>query len=44
MKKLLFSVVALVFATVLLTIDDSDTVNDKELQDAVAQIENFKKS
>lgn len=44
MKKLLLSVVALVFATVLLTIDDSDTVNDNELQDAVAQIENFKKS
>lgn len=44
MKKLLLSVVALVFATVLLTIDDSETVNDNELQDSVVQIENFKKS
>lgn len=44
MKKLLLSVVALVFVTVLLTIDDSETVNDNELQDSVVQIENFKKS
>lgn len=44
MKKLLFSVVALVFATMLLTFDDSENVNDVNSQDAVAQIENLIKS
>lgn len=44
MKKLLLSVVALIFATVLLTIYDSENVNDVKFQDSVANIENIRNS
>jgi hypothetical protein len=39
MKKLLLSVAALIFATVLLTIDDKSNVNENTSQDSVARVE-----
>lgn len=39
MKKLLLSVAALVFVTVLLTTDDKDNVNENRSQDSIARVE-----
>ena len=39
MKKLLLSVAALIFATVLLTFDEKDNVDNKGSQDAIARVE-----
>jgi hypothetical protein len=39
MKKLLLSVAALIFVTVLLTIDDKKSVNENTSQDSIARVE-----
>lgn len=39
MKKLLLSVAALIFATVLLTLDESENVDNNGSQDAIARVE-----
>jgi len=39
MIKLLLSVAALIFATVLLTIDESDMVDENGSQDEIARVE-----
>lgn len=39
MKKLLLSVGALIFATVLLTLDESDNSNKNSSQDSIARVE-----
>ncbi|WP_262710574.1 hypothetical protein [Paucihalobacter ruber] len=39
MKKLLLSVAALIFATVLLTLDERENVDKNDSQDAIARVE-----
>ena len=39
MKKLLLSVAALIFATVLLTIDEKSNVDESTSQESVARVE-----
>lgn len=44
MKKLLLSVAALIFATVLLTIDDKENVDENVSQDSIARVETLVQS